>query len=250
MMLGCGDVAAEMRRTRRLNDAQVRFFIDKGVPADALHPIGVDKVVFHRSGGFEFERYLDCQEPDNPQRAIAVILTALSVNGDPIDLAAWEPATDRVGCWRNASPVLGEENLFAPRLNDHGALVVHRSPLGYLQSGRRGIVILMTRGKVAARRLLDHGPFEGEDAHHAFEIKKLLVMPLPVVYAPADVIRQPADRYRALMEDEFQAMDREAGQAARASARIPPHAGPPPRPPERPPRPLANGEVPPPSPPP
>jgi hypothetical protein len=192
------ELCDELDRAEPLGATEVDWFVKQGVNPQALSrgrdgvhdPVRLDEVIFHPHAGFEFLRY--AKGRGEPVRA--TIIMALTPSHEPLDLIAWSNKTAQIAAWRNLATLLGEENLIAPRTNASGGLVIHRTPLGYLKSRRRGIVIVMPR--YAARRLIDHGPFEAEDDQHRRQLRKVLTMPAPVIRLPGDAIRSPLGRDR------------------------------------------------------
>jgi hypothetical protein len=191
------ELCDELDRSEPLGATEVEWFVNQGVNPQALSrgrdgvhdPVRLDEVIFHPHAGFEFARYAKAKR----QPVKAIILMALTSRNEPLDLVAWSVKTGQVAAWRNRATILGEENLMASRVNASGSLVIHRTPLGYLKSRRRGVVIVMPR--YAARRLIDHGPFEAEDEEHRRQLRKVLTMPTPVIHLPGEVIRFPLGRH-------------------------------------------------------
>jgi hypothetical protein len=60
--------------------------------------------------------------------------------GDPLDLAAWEPETGRLALWLGRVAMLGQGNLYGWRIGE--PLVVHETPLEFLQAGREGVFVI------------------------------------------------------------------------------------------------------------
>src|SRR5580658_363337 len=72
----------------------------------------------------------------------ALIFLAYDEFGDPADLVAWDPQQERIGAWFGAVALLGEENLWGPRLAKGGALSVFESPLAWLRDWREGVIVI------------------------------------------------------------------------------------------------------------
>lgn len=160
-----------------LTDEQIAFLTSMGIEREALaqtwfgrpEPVWADRVKFFKAGGFEFDK----------KGQPCFIFQALDCLGDELDMVAWHPKTSTLQSWRNRATLLGEENLELARLRKTGGLPIYRSPLGWLRNKRYGIVIVIPR--YAARRLLDHGPFQAEDKKHLYELRKLLTLHPPEI---------------------------------------------------------------------
>lgn len=97
-----------------------------GVPADALAgptPVRVGFVRFN-SDVFEFA-------DDHPMVEGEPVFVFLVVDqfGEPVDLVACAWKSGKVATWLRRAFALGEAKIHAPRLSDHGALCIHRTPL-------------------------------------------------------------------------------------------------------------------------
>lgn len=151
------------------------------IPSDALAgptPMRVTHVHFE-GAHFEFEHHhtRDGAEP-------AYVFLILDQHGDALDIVAWSPATGKVATWLGRAWALGQERINAPRLTDHGGLVVHRSPDGWLKARQEGIFVIQSHA--AASRLEDAGPLLAEDFEHLLELRRLLARPGPRVLVAAD----------------------------------------------------------------
>jgi hypothetical protein len=159
----------------------VEAFVRQGVPADALAgpvPVRVGYVVFDEFG-FEFEHHNENQEAG--VRAYLFLITDhLDVARD---VAAWCPKLSKLETWLGRAWALGEEQVFAPRLTEHQALPVWRSPINWLRAGCKGVCLV--RPKAAVHYLHDASPLLAEDAAHAAELKQLLTRPAPRIVIPA-----------------------------------------------------------------
>jgi hypothetical protein len=71
----------------------------------------------------------------------ALIFLARDEDGEPEDLIAWAPETNRLASWCGASVFLGADDILGPRLGIEG-LRIHRDPLAWLKTGRQGVIIL------------------------------------------------------------------------------------------------------------
>ncbi|MEP9348560.1 hypothetical protein [Xanthobacter sp. KR7-225] len=112
----------------------------------------------------------------DPAGAPVLLLMARDTFGDVIDVIAWPIA--RPEKWARISgraTILGEEHLACRLIDD--PVPVFRTPLAWLASGGRGIVILDP--VYAWRRLREGPPLSGEDLAHARDIRAALAPPEP-----------------------------------------------------------------------
>jgi hypothetical protein len=97
-----------------------------------------DCIAFIRAG-FEFTRHLRVED----DAVSALTFLARDELSEPADIVAWHPETGRFASWLGRVALLGQEQVFAPRLSD--ALTVHPRPLEWLAAGRHGVVIVDAR---------------------------------------------------------------------------------------------------------
>ncbi len=127
---------------------------------------------------FAFEQHLVVDL--TVERAVLILVDS---GGDPVDIAAWQPSSGRLGTWCRRAWALGQDSIYAPRVNQHGALPVWRNPLHWLQAGRSGVVLIQPR--LAAAFLCDTGPLLAEDVEHGRELKEQLARPAPRILIPS-----------------------------------------------------------------
>lgn len=154
---------------REINELQ-----RQGVTPLALtypHPIRAGYVCWMTPDRFEPESWA----PHSRKAERAFLFLVRDGSGDAVDVVAWAPQTERIGTWLGRAWALGEETAYSPRLGD--GLHVHRSPLSWLQCGRRGVVFL--RAQAAALSLLDAGPLVAEDIEHGIELRDMLTIAPP-----------------------------------------------------------------------
>jgi hypothetical protein len=94
------------------------------------------QVIMHDGFAFDFAEEADGQPID------AVIFVARDELGDPIDYVAWEPRLNRMASLWGRVALLGEDEIYAPRLDPEQALEVFETPLQWLLAGRQGVVIV------------------------------------------------------------------------------------------------------------
>ncbi len=154
------------------------WFLAKGVPSPALvHPElpKIARVTF--SGG-----HFDFGDDDGNDGVDAMILLARNAMGEAADLVAWTLSPRRCAAHWGVVSLLGEESIYAVRLDPSGALPVHRTAFGWLKAERSGVVIL--EPKRAALALFSSGPFATEDNDHARELRGLFGRYVPRVIVP------------------------------------------------------------------
>jgi hypothetical protein len=126
----------------------------------------------------------------------ALVMEVLDFDAETvIDLAAWPlHRPEKVASMFGRSPLLGMHNVSnAATYSFDKALVVHRSPLGWLQAGGGGCAIVVPA--LAAHVLNDApGKVSGEDAEHAREIGRLVssIVDLGKIVAPLQPMRRAA----------------------------------------------------------
>lgn len=172
---------------RRLNSYDVDKLVRLGIPADALAsptPVRASYVHFSQSQ-FEFDHHSQREEGEP-----ANLVLSRNGWGEAIDLVAWCPSTGRLATWLGRAWALGEETIYQPRLTEHSALPVWRSPVGWLRAGRQGICLV--RVKAAAHHLCDGGPLLAEDAAHGEELRQLLTRPAPRILIPNPKLEKAA----------------------------------------------------------
>lgn len=153
-------------------------------PEDLLqpHPLRVGYIAWVDNETFAFERHLVIDIP--VERVLLILIT--DPEGDAVDIAAWQPASGRLGTWCHRAWALGESTIYAPRLSEQGALPVWRSPVGWLRARREGVVLIQPR--LAAAFLCDAGPLLAEDVEHGCELKEKLTRPAPRILIPSSSV--------------------------------------------------------------
>lgn len=118
----------------------------------------------------------------------ALVMEVFDFDGETvIDLIAW-PVTrpDKVASMFGRAPLVGMFNVSCAATYCFGkALVVHRTPLAWLQAGAMGCAVVVPA--LAARELIDApGLITGQDMEHAREIGRLLssIVDLSKIVAP------------------------------------------------------------------
>ncbi|MEY9189156.1 hypothetical protein [Bradyrhizobium ottawaense] len=161
---------------RSLKQREIDRFAELGVPA--LHlgspwPILVDKVVFE-GVFFSFADDLGVLG----ELAFTIVVFS---NAGMIDVAAWQPETERLAVWRGDGFALGERQIHLPNPLA-GGLHVFRSPIDWLRASRRGIVIVQPQ--FARAVLADVPVLVAEDEQHRKELQELFLFSGPQIILP------------------------------------------------------------------
>jgi hypothetical protein len=160
--------------------------IHLGVASETLLkpvPLRIGHVAWADAQTFIFEKHLKLEV----ELERIVLIPISDCWGEAIDIAGWNLHSGRFGTWRHRAWALGEGSAFAPRLSEHGALPVWRTPLNWLLAGRKGVVLLQPR--LAAAFLCDAGPLLAEDFDHARELKAQLTRSSPRILIPSCSLR-------------------------------------------------------------
>jgi hypothetical protein len=168
-----------------LSKREAAWLARQGVSDRAMHnpePVRAAQVVWTDPDRFELAQHLAGDE-----RASRVMLFLVTDAGEAVDHIAWQPRTGQLGSWRGYTWGLGQEEAFCPRITDHDGLHVWRTPLQWLQAGRRGIVIF--RPRLAAELLADAGPLIAMDLEHGQELRQALQRPGPRILISAQARR-------------------------------------------------------------
>lgn len=151
---------------RALKQSEITRFASYGVHVLDLAnpwPVLADRVIFHG----EFFEFVDTKDSAGEACFTFAVLGTTSF----VDIAAWSPATNRVAVWCGAGFALGERQMLLPHPATTG-LVVHRTPIGWLRAGRRGIVIV--RPAFASTILSAVPALHAEDEEHARELRSIV----------------------------------------------------------------------------
>lgn len=147
-----------------LKQIDIDWMRSKGIPPEAIifSTFAGDEICRARVTYSQCGRFFDPFEAgSDPGEAVtAYVWTARDSIGDPADVVAWHPRTGRLATIEGSIPVIGEENVFAPRLDE--ALSVFDNPLAWLADGRRGVLLLPGRDPAAVETLRLAGPLAVE----------------------------------------------------------------------------------------
>jgi hypothetical protein len=173
-----------------LTGRECRELERQGVPAEALERVRAGYII--RCGSqFELEQHCEHRRPER-----AFLFLVGDVHGCPADIVAWQPATRWLGTWRGLAWALGQEAVYWPRLDEHGALKVHPDVLTWLRDDCRGIVLI--RPPLAAAFLCDAGPLLVDSAEFGAELRDSLTRPAPRILVAT------ADRMASRGEDQLE----------------------------------------------
>ncbi|MFC4174169.1 hypothetical protein ACFOYU_19320 [Microvirga sp. GCM10011540] len=153
----------------------VAQFQHQGVDKETLTKASIREGTVVWAGAYRFAFSQLCRSCGDGEGEPAFVFPIRDFNGRLVDLAAWDPKTDRFGTWLGVGWALGQNSVLRPRLS--GGLPVHRTPWGWLHAGGKGIVIADTHK--ARNYLIDAGPLLAEDKKHSRELAAALVQPLP-----------------------------------------------------------------------
>ncbi|GLS23527.1 hypothetical protein GCM10007874_65480 [Labrys miyagiensis] len=155
-----------------LSGAGLAWLMRQGVALfDCEMGDGVHDATIRPSGS-----YFDTSFRGDEEGEGALIFLCRDLEGEPEDMLAWNPRSDARYRWLGRAALLGAQNVTEPRYLG-ATLPVWRTPLGWLKSGRRGVVIL--DAVKAAGHLADCGSLGAEDAAHARDLARLLARPAP-----------------------------------------------------------------------
>jgi hypothetical protein len=173
--------------SNNLTPRDVALFERNGVAANVLAgPVPVRSGYVHfDAAGFEFDHHTN---KEAGVRAYLFLIT--DHQGVARDVIAWAPKQKHLATWLGRAWALGEEQTFAPRISEHQALPVWRSPINWLRAGRKGVCLV--RPEAAVHYLCDAAPLLAEDAAHGAELKQLLTRPAPRIIVPASPIKKAA----------------------------------------------------------
>ncbi|GEO18619.1 hypothetical protein [Microvirga aerophila] len=174
--------------SNNLRPSDVAALVEMGIPPDTLAgpvPVRAGHVVFDALG-FEFDHHT--KNGEEGVRAYLFLIT--DHQGVARDVVAWAPTLNKIETWLGRAWALGEEQTFSPRLSEHQALPVWRTPLNWLRARRKGLCLV--RPKAAVHYLCDAAPLLAEDAAHGAELKQLLTRPAPRIIVPASSTRKAA----------------------------------------------------------
>ena len=187
-MLLSDEIEPRWHRLRPISIAWLKRLKALGVSVDALCEPELPaqaRIIMHE--GFLFD-FIDDEADGQP--VDAVIFPARNELGDHVDYVAWEPRLNRMASWYGRAALLGEDELFAPRLDPEQALRVHETPLQWLLAERQGVVIVDPRR--AASILRDAEPLKTHSASFSLRILALTTPRPPRVFAPSAEIRAVA----------------------------------------------------------
>jgi hypothetical protein len=138
----------------------------------------VEPVVFLPNDRFEFAR----DARDASGAIVAVVFLASDDLGNAFDLAAWEPKTGRLALWLGRVSMLGQDNLYGWRLGK--PLMVHETPLEWLQAGRDGVFVIDPQRASSLLRMVEPLGVKRPDFGRRLQAALTICAPRIVVAAP------------------------------------------------------------------
>jgi hypothetical protein len=182
-----GDIMNVFNASRPLSRREVEELESMGIPPDALaDPILVVSSNVNFDGDrFEFEHHHRRYDEEGVHAFLFLVINSWD---EAIDIVAWAPQFGKLATWLGRAFALGEETIHAPRLTDHGALPVHRTPVCWLKARRKGICLV--RPQAAVHYLDDAGPFIPEDEAHGEELDQILTRPKPRILIPSSQFKK------------------------------------------------------------
>jgi hypothetical protein len=182
----------ELGQARPLHQQALDWFTENGVNGLALAKtmwghfdfVNVDEIVWLPRKTFEFARYKKSHEASS-----ACIFVVRDQFVEPLDIVAWQATTGRVATWLGRAALIGEDQLFAPRLAE--GLQVHETPLEWFRQRRAGVVVIdKTR---AATMLRDAGPLLASSFEHGKELRQMLRVTAPRILVPSITTNEQED---------------------------------------------------------
>ena len=156
------------------NAATIAWLTAKGISGRAIGlpwPVHTGKAIFPERGTYV---------PNRLGEGV-LIFAVIECGGEIIDLAAWAPRTSKIGTRLGIGGCLGQGQIGRDGMGTHGpALPVWRTPIGWLQHDRVGIVIV---DPLPAAHALAGKVLQAEDDVHAAELGKVLQVPAPIILA-------------------------------------------------------------------
>ena len=181
------DIERRWHRLPPISIAWIKRLKELGVSVDGLCEPELPaqaQVIMLEGFVFDFADEVDGTPID------AMIFIGRDEDGYPADLISWTPTLNRMASLYGRAALLGEGELFVPRLDDERALMVHETPLQWLLAERQGVVIVDPRK--AASILRDAEPLKTHSAAFSLRILTLTTPRPPSVFAPSAEIRAVA----------------------------------------------------------
>lgn len=149
-------IAGTFRAQRSLRTRHIDQLIGLGVRPEALRPetnLRVGHVIWFPRQRFAFEHHLPASHVGVGGEP-AMLIPAIDPSDQAIDIVAWEPATGRLASWLGRAWALGQTAcaLPAPHVFKEEPLSVWPDPLGWLNAGQHGLVLLRPHAAVTHLR--------------------------------------------------------------------------------------------------
>lgn len=178
------ELVFEQGQGRPLHQKALDWFTENGVNGLALAKtmwghfdfVNVDDVVWLPRKTFEFARH---KKADEITSACTFLIRDQFV--EPLDIVAWQATTGRIATWLGRAALMGEDQLFAPRLAE--GLQVHETPLEWFRERRAGVVVIDKSR--AAPKLREAAPLLAASFEHGKKLQEMLRVPQPRIFVPS-----------------------------------------------------------------
>jgi hypothetical protein len=178
------ELVFEQEQGRPLHQKAIDWFTGNGVSGPALATtmwghldfVCIDDVVWLPRKTFEFSRHKKAEET-----ASACTFVVRDQFVEPLDIVAWQATTGRTATWLGRASLMGEDQLFAPRLAE--GLQVHETPLEWFRERRAGVVVIDKAR--AAPKLREAAPLLAASFEHGKKIQEMLRVPPPRILVPS-----------------------------------------------------------------
>jgi hypothetical protein len=185
------ELVSEQGQGRPLHQKAIDWFTENGVNGLALAKttwghfdfVNIDEIVRLLRKTFEFGRY-----KRNAETTPACTFLVRDQFVEPMDIVAWQATTGRVATWLGRAALIGEDQLFAPRLVE--GLQVHETPLEWFRERRAGVVVIDKNRAVA--KLRDAAPLLVSSFEHGEKLQEMLRATPPRILVPSSTEQEAA----------------------------------------------------------
>jgi hypothetical protein len=172
--MSASDILDALFTLPHLPQAQISKLIANGVPplAPSRDPDEYGFTVAAHHVVFDGTRFKFARELDEAAEAVSsLIFAARDQAGDVAHIVAARPSDGLIASWLGRVGMLGQQNLWAPRLGSD-AITVHADVISWLTDERRGVVVVDAD---KAKWLLSHaGPLLANSTEHGRALRSAL----------------------------------------------------------------------------